>query len=446
MTIAAKMADFTLKTSYDDIPPNVKELAKTALVDYVGVTYIGANMDESDIIKRYIERKPQNNESKAIGINGYYSMEDAAMMNGFFSHLLDYDDAGLVGHPSAVLMSTCFAAGETMAITGKELMTAYIIGYEITLKLADALMPMLTSNGWHGTPVFGNIGATIVAGRIFKLSKEQLTNAIGIATTMASGLMENFGTVAKPFHAGMAAANGIRASRLAQAGLTSSPTSIEGECGYAKLFAHTKLEEEDLEFGGSWNLFLQDLLLKKYPCCSAAHTALDGIEEICREQKLHYKDVKQVVVGVPKFTLKNLIHPEPKNSIEARFSMNYALATLLVTGKFDVDSFSGKVLNNKEIRKMMKKIEMKEGEDFKGTEYIDNEPAVIDLYTYNQDYYHKRIDFSKGTTVNPLSEEELHEKFFACLGGKNNTSIGILEGLKNIEQIPDIRFFMGTVM
>ena len=446
MTVAEKIADFAIDTGYKHIPENVKKLAKRALIDYVGVTYIGGAAEESDIIKKYVQGKPQNDECKAIGLDGYYSMEDAALMNGFFSHVLDYDDASLVGHPSAVLMSTCFAAGETMSITGKELMTAYILGYEVELQLADILMPMLTSNGWHGTPVFGSIGAAVSTSRIFKLPKDQFVNAIGLAATMASGHMENFGTTAKPFHAGMAASNGIKAAKLAKAGLAAADTSIEGKCGYARLFAHTEIRQEAVEFGTRWKLFLQDLLLKKYPCCSASHTALNGIEEIRDEYSISYKDVKKIVVGVPKFTLINLIHPEPKNANEARFSMNYALATLLVTGKFDVDSFSEKALYNPEVRALMKRIEMKEGKDFQDTPYIDNEPAVIDLYTYGQEYYHKRIDFSKGTTVNPLTDEELEEKFFSCLGGRNERNRKILEGLMDIEDIPDVRFFLGTVM
>ncbi|MCI9595746.1 MAG: MmgE/PrpD family protein [Firmicutes bacterium] len=98
---------------------------------------------------------------------------------------------------------TCFAVGETLASSGKDLMTAYILGYEVSLKIADALMPELTGRGWHGTPVFGTIGAAVCAGKIMKLPKEVLVNAIGIAATMASGLMENFGTNVKPFHAGI---------------------------------------------------------------------------------------------------------------------------------------------------------------------------------------------------------------------------------------------------
>ena len=446
MTVASKMADFVLDTNYQDIPDKVKELAKKALIDYVGVTYAGTRTKEAEIIKEYINAKPQNDESKAIGIKGYYSIEDAAMLNGFMSHVLDYDDAGLTGHPSAILLSTCFSAGEMKAVSGKEMMTAYVIGYEVILKLADILMPELTSNGWHGTPVFGNIGAAVVASRLFKLPREKIINAIGIAATMASGIMENFGTQAKPFHVGMAVSNGIRAARLAQVGLTAAPTAIEGKCGYAKLFAQKTIREEELKLGDNWNLMLQDLFLKKYPCCSAAHTALNGLEEIRNEYDIKYTDVKELIVGVPKFTLINLIHPEPQTPIEARFSMNYALATLLVTGKFNVDSFNGKTLSCEKIRDVMKKIKMVEAEDFKDTPYIDNEPSIIDLYTYDQKYYHKRVDFARGSMVNPLSQEEIDEKFYDCIGGKNNESTAILDGLKNVEQISDMKFFVGMVM
>lgn len=147
MTVASKIADFIWDINYVDIPNNVKDLAKRALIDYVAATSIGAKANGSEVIKRYVAEKPQNDECKAIRVNGYFTMEDAALMNGYFAHLLDYDDAGLTGHPSAVLMSTCFAVGETLAISGEELMTAYILGYEVSLKIADALMPELTGRG-----------------------------------------------------------------------------------------------------------------------------------------------------------------------------------------------------------------------------------------------------------------------------------------------------------
>lgn len=244
----------------------------------------------------------------------------------------------------------------------------------------------------------------------------------------------------------MAASNGIKAVKLAKAGLIASPVALEGKCGYAKLFSEKSITENAIRFGDSWKLLLQDLLIKKYPCCSASHAALNGMEELMEENRLHYHDVKRVVVGVPKFTLINLIHPEPKNPTEARFSMHYALASVLVTGRFDVNSFHSKALNNEEVRSVMKRIEMKEGEDFKETPYIDNEPAVIDLYTYDGHYYHKRIDFAKGTTVNPFTEDELAEKFFACLGGETEKNKKVLENLRNIENIPDVRFFLGMAL
>lgn len=446
MTIAAKIADFTLKTSYDTVPYNVKELAKKALIDYIAVTNIGSKEKSAEIMKRYVFGKPQNDECKAIGTDGYYNMEDAALMNGYFAHLLDYDDVGLAGHPSAVLLSTCFAMGETMEINGKKLMAAYIIGYEVSLKLAEALMPELTEKGWHGTPIFGTIGAAVCAGKIMKLSKENLIDAIGIAASMASGIMENFGTHTKPFHVGMAASNGIKAVKLAKEGLKASPIAIEGECGYARLFAHKKIKKNDVRIGECWELFLQDLMLKKYPCCSAAHTAINGIEELIEDNNIDYKNIKKIVVSVPKFTLLNLIYEAPKTPEQARFSMQYALACVLVTNKFDINSFSVHTLNDKEIKNVMKKIIMKEGECFIETPYIDNEPAVIDLYTLDGRYYNKRIDFAKGNIKNPFTEEELEEKFFLCLGKRTLKNEKFLEDLKAIEKIPDVKFFLGMNM
>ena len=446
MTVAEKIADFVLETEYDSIPTNIKELAKRSLVDYVGVTFIGASTRESEILMDYIGTHAQKDECSIIGRSGYYSIEDAALVNGYFAHILDYDDAGMVGHPSAVLMSTCFTTGEVAAISGTELMTAYIIGYEVSLKLADALMPELTGRGWHGTPVFGCIGAASVAGRILKLSKEQLVNAIGIAATMASGLMENFGTTTKPFHAGMAASNGIKAVKLAQAGLIASPTALEGTCGYGNLFAQIQLTPEDLTLGTDWRLYDEDLLLKKYPCCSAAHASLNALEDIRDEEGIVWEDIDKIDVGVTKFTLINLIHPNPQSPIEARFSMQYAIATTLVIGKFNVKCFKGEILRDERVRSMIQRIRMYEAEEFADDPYADNEPGIVDIYMKDGRHFRKRVDFARGTTINPISDDELYEKFYDCVGGKNGKTEKQLKNLLQIERIPDIRFFMGTIM
>ena len=445
MTVASKIAEYALETTYKSIPENIKELAHRSLLDYVGVTFAGSRTKEAEVLMEYIKTHPQNDESRILGRSGCWCMEDAALVNGYFSHILDYDDAGMIGHPSAVLMSTCFAVGEPEMITGEEFLTAYIVGYQVSLKLADPLMPELTGRGWHGTPVFGCIGSAVAAGRIMKLSKKQMINAIGIAATMASGLMENFGTTTKPFHAGMAAANGIKAAKLAKAGLGASPNAIDGECGYGKLFADILLVESDVVLE-DWTLYEQDLLLKKYPCCSAAHAALNCIEEIRDAENLTVDDIERIDVGVTKFTLINLIHPNPRTAIEARFSMQYAIAATLVTGKFGVESFKGEILKNKEIRELSAHINMFEAEEFVDNPYADNEPAVVRVYLKDGRIKERRVDYAKGSTVNPISDKEIEEKFYECVGERSERYNRMYDYLKAIESVSDMKFFMGMIL
>lgn len=411
MTIVEKIVSFARSTNYESIPNEIKKLAYISLIDYIAVTISGAATKEAETIDRYIRHHMSNQECCIIGKKQKASVEDAALCNGTYAHAQDFDDASLIGHPSAVLYSAAFSTAEYSNSSGKDLLRAYIIGYEVTLKIADSLMPKLTANGWHGTSVFCTIGAAIVSGILLGLSDEELKNALGIAASKASGLMANFGTITKPYHTGMSARNGIECALLAKCGVTSSEHAIEG---YAQAFAQIKLDANQIYFGDDWAIYKRDPLIKKYPCCSAAHTALDAVVELKTKYSIICNQVHHIDVCVPKFTLNNLIYSSPCNDSQARFSMQYCIAEILRYDKLNLGSFTDQKISDKTTQALMKKVYMHEGEDFVLTPYIDNEPAIVTVVLENGNKFAQRVDFARGTVVNPLSDAEIFEKFRYC--------------------------------
>lgn len=440
MSVIENIVEFTVNTSYDLIPEEVKELAHKSLIDYVAVTISGSTAKEAQVFDRYIKLHRGKPECRLIGKGHRVPAEDAALGNGVFAHVQDFDDAGLAGHPSAVLYSVAFAAGETNKKSGREMMRAYILGYEVTLKIADALMPKLATNGWHATSVFCTLGACVTAGILYNLSKEEFHNALGAAASRASGLMANFGTGTKPFHAGMAARNGIECALLAKCGITASRYAIEGQGGYAQTFARIELCADNICFGKDWTAYKQDPLIKKYPCCSAAHTALDAVSLLKRENNINVSRIKKVNVDVPEFTLRNLVYPLPKNVNEARFSMQFSLASMLLFDELSLNSYTSERLLDKEVLSLMSQVSMKEGEAFKDTPYLDNEPAVVTITLKDDIEYSKRIDFAGGTVQDPISEKDLLSKFQNCtsvLLSEKDTQ-ALYELLKNVVNEPNL--------
>lgn len=448
MTIIEKTAKFLHETSLDDIPAEVLSTAHMALIDYMGVAYAGCRTEDCKIIKRYIGEDTGKPEATVIGTGEKVSAEYAALANGVSSHALDYDDVSLatIGHPSTVLASTVFAAAEEAGANGHETLKAFLLSMEAMHKLALAVMPDLTNRGWHTTSVFGSIGAAAAASILYKADYDTTVNALAIAASKSSGLRVNFGTYTKPYHAGMAAKNGIESVKLAIAGMNGSPDAIEGSDGFAQAFAGVKLSAEDINFGGEWDLQNPGLLFKKYPVCSSSHTAIDAFFDLKSEYAFSKDDIKYVNAGMSEFAFRNLLFNNPTSITQAKFSMPYAIACAAVHGSVKLSDFTEEAINDPMLRDFMKLVQMTEDEAFSGLGILMNEPAVLHIELNDGTKLEKRVDYPLGTAPRPLPEETAREKFYDCLGEiKTESKEALFDRLKKIEFEENIREFTNNM-
>ena len=242
-----KVARFIAETGYEDVPGEAVRIAKKAILDWVGVTIAGSNEPVTRIVSEQVRRMKAVGEAGVIGKGFQTSADLAAWANGTAGHALDYDDtfanaAAFNFHPTVAILSAVLALGEKIKSSGREILASYIVGIEAESRIGAAIGRHTSETGWHLTPVVGTMGAVAASASILRLHTEQARMALGIASSMAGGLLQNFGTMTKPLHGGNSARNGVVAALVAQNGLTANESIMEGNFGFCSMFSAGKVK------------------------------------------------------------------------------------------------------------------------------------------------------------------------------------------------------------
>lgn len=360
-SLAQALAEFTVDSRPEHFPRRAREMAVDAITDCVGCMLAGSREPLSGSILRVVADVTGRLAVPLVGTMRSASPEESALHGGAIAHALDYDDTNhpAYAHPSAVIVPAAFATARLGAATGADVVTAYILGLEVFGKLGRALNTAHYKRGWHATCSFGTLAAVVVAGRLLRLDVPQMTLAIGIAASAASGLRVNFGTMVKPLHAGYAARNGVLAAMLAREGFDASELSLDHQYGYCNVFNDGL--PKDLAPLRSWGEPLEiltdyGLALKPYPSCGATHPGIEAALEIHR--RLQAAPIKSVRAGVPEMAFAPLIHVMPHIPLEGKFSLHYCLAVALLEGTVGLASFTQEKVDDPRIRALIPKIAM----------------------------------------------------------------------------------------
>jgi 2-methylcitrate dehydratase PrpD len=305
-------------------------VAKQCIMDWFGVTLAGLEEPVARILRDEIAANSRG-RSSIVGSTLTCAPADAALVNGATSHALDYDDVHpLVGHPTAAILPAALAVGEAEGRTGMEILRAFIAGYETAAFVGSLVMPSHYARGFHSTATLGSFGAAAAAGLLMNLDDAQMAIAFGLAGTQAAGLKSMFGTMAKPFHAGRAAANGVLAARLAARGFTANPGVLEVEQGFiATQSDGLATDEVRLPRPGS---IIVDTLFKYHAACYLTHSAIEAVTVLRHQLALNGEDVAAIDVHVPSGHLSVCNIPAPRTGLETKFSLRHT-AALAACGK-----------------------------------------------------------------------------------------------------------------
>jgi len=443
MSAAARLAEFVVKTSLEECPPEAVARVRRAALDTLGVMLAGAAEPVAGIVRKVVRAEGGIPLATVVGTQLKTAPGWAALANGAAGHAHDFDDTNfaLLGHPSVPLLSTALAAAEAETAAGRALALGYIIGFEIDVALGTALNPDHYTRGWHATSSIGTLGCAAAAARIMGLDVVQTRHALAIAASHASGLKENFGSMTKPYHAGHAARNGLLAAQLAREGMTASETALEGKQGYAAAFGGAHGLDQALEsLGRTWHLLASGIAVKPYPSCALTHSAIDALLDLRAEHRLSPSEVAAVQVGVNSVVPDVLAHSRPTTALERKFSMQYCAAAALAEGRVDFGSFTDGEVANRDTRELMARVAM----------VIDPElPQGVEQHAWSRVTVRLRdgrtlsteARGARGHPDTPLSDAALREKFLGCARTvlSADEADGVAEQIGHLEDIPDIR-------
>lgn len=443
------VADFVVGTDVRTQSDYALHMAERALVDTVGGA-LAAREDESvHAIWSALAGRLPSGVATVWDRSARTQARDAALINGVAAHALDYDDVvdDLIAHPSAVLVPTALAVAEETGASGRALLDAYCVGYQVECALGAGLsVQRHYSKGWHSTATVGVLGATAVAARLYRLNTRQVASALAIAASMAAGSRRNFGSMTKPLHAGLAASNGVLASVLASADFTGAADQLESPGGYFALFG----DGDDVDLGaardqleGPWLLAGGNLNVKRYACCYYAHRAAGAALQLT-QQAIDERDIARVSVTVQPGGLRPLIHTNPTDGRQAKFSLEYIVAACLHDGRLTLASFEDAAVWRPEIQALRARVCVQENAR-PPIGPIDWEQgyAVVQVTTHGHRIYEARLDLPPGHARAPLSETELDDKFRDCLSfGGFDAPEGLYRRLRSARDEPDARNLM----
>jgi 2-methylcitrate dehydratase PrpD len=447
--ITAQVATFIEKTRISEMPGPVVQKAKQLVTDLLGVATAGSREKAARIIQGFIEEQNARGSATIIGTDQRSHPAASSLANGISGHVLDYDDVSepMYGHPTVAVLPACLALGEELDVSGKDLLESYIIGLEVTVKLSYGMNPAHYEHGWHSTCTLGSMGAAAAAAKLLGLTGEQLRTALALAASQAGGLQQNFGTMIKPFHAGRAAENGVLAALLAQRGWTGDQNILEAPLGFFHLFCgpgHYDAERCVNSLGKPFEIDRPGIILKKYPSCAFSHPAIDAALIITQDPHYDVSKLERVEGRIHSLADQILIHRNPQTGLEAKFSMEACVALALLDGRVNTKSFTDRRLANKDFKEILRRVQrVVTASDKKGPRGFG--PAEVRVLLKGGDIMEARVEKAKGNAENPMTEEEIREKYLDCCSDvlsqrsieKSLSLLQNLDGLDGIRPLMD---------
>ena len=320
------------------------EKAKRTALDCVGAALAGVVEPVSQTSTNYVKKLGGPAQASVFGAGLKASVADAALANGCIAHALDYDDCGVkIGHPSVLVLPAVLSLGEHLGASGKDILTAYIVGLEVEGKLAlHADFKLMQARLNHQT-WYGSIGAAAACAKLLKLDVAKTRMALGIAANFACGLSANHGSMAGAMAAGNACRNGVVAALMAEGGITANPDIIEVKNGfYDTLVGAGRYDAERMAeaLGKPFYIESPGIGLKKYPSCYHTHRALDGVFQLLGEHRVNHEAIAEVDMGTSERAMRVLAFSEPATPYQAKYSMPYCIAAAVVDHQVTLDTFT----------------------------------------------------------------------------------------------------------
>jgi 2-methylcitrate dehydratase PrpD len=446
------VAEFILNRKYEDIPAGVIAIGKKSILDGFGLALAGSVSQTGNLTRKYIQAQGMTSgKSTIMGTSMKTTPRFAAFANGVSSHADDFDDTqlavakdrvyGLLTHPTSPVLPPAFALAELGGVSGKQLMLAYHLGVEVETKIAEAISPRHYGDGFHSTGTCGSFGSVTACAKLRGFTLDQTLNAFGIVAAEAAGLRENFGTMTKPFQAGHAAENGICAADLAGLGWTAAQQILEAPRGFFHAYGGSYDPAAIMStLGNPWTFASPGVSIKPYPSGSLTHPAMNAAFRLIQKYKFVPADVEKVDVGTNHNMPNALIHHRPKTSLEAKFSMEFCIAILVLEKRAVLSQFTDEVVQRPDVQEMIRKVNFYVDPAAEQAGF-DKMRSIVTFHLKDGRTVSDQSDFAKGSPADPMSYDEVAAKFRGCAefaGWAKDKSDAIIESVDSLERAADV--------
>jgi 2-methylcitrate dehydratase PrpD len=448
MGITQELARYCNRMMFNDLSDEVIDCVKYRFLDFISVACRGSKEDPSQTIYRFV-REMEKGEGVIVGTKEKAPYLYSALANGTSSHAIEMDDVDNESslHPGVVVFPSALATGEMAGASGKSFILAVVLGYEVMVRLGSALGPENSyKRGFHPTGTCGTFGSSVASSKILGLQEEEILNAIGISGSQAAGSMEYLaqGAWTKPFHAGWAAHSGMVAALLSRKGFKGPSSILEGRDGFLHAYSVGADPSKVLEGIGSRFQILQTSV-KIHACCRYMHSPIDAVLKIVKENNLRPEQVKKVKVGILRAGAPLIADPieskyKSQSIVDAQFSMPFGAAAALLYGKAGLKEFQLSTIQSRPVREMMRKVVCIVDPELDRT-FPKQWRATAEILTEDEKRYSTTVEYPKGDPENPLSWEEMIERFHDLTGQimKKDQRLKIVEAVERLDGIKDMR-------
>jgi 2-methylcitrate dehydratase PrpD len=448
------VVQFITSTDRPAFPRDALDIGKRCIIDGLGVMLAGTAADASTILRDYTRRSTGAVEATAFGREPFRtSAAAAALLNGTAGHALDFDDTqlatsadrifGLLTHPTVPPLVAVLAIGEREGASGAQFLDAFLTGFEVECKIAEAIHPHHYKKGFHSSGTVGTFGAAVAAARLLRLDAAAVAHTLAIAGSMASGIRVNFGTMTKPLHVGRAAQNGVVAAELAAEGFTGGHDALDPPWGFFRVFSFDDGFDADRiigVLGNPYTIVSPGISIKPYPCGVLGHPTMDAMRRLVTDHDVQPERIASIRVRAGSNILNPLRYPIANNELEAKFCPAFMVSAIALRRKAGIHEFTDEFVRSEPVQRMMRKVErvLDPAIEARGFEKIRS-TVEVDL-TDGRTLVEHADERYRGGPDRPFTREELFEKFSECasivLGDDAVTRV--FEMVETIDQVPDV--------
>jgi 2-methylcitrate dehydratase PrpD len=437
----ARIGAFIADTRGPGLPAAARELATLTLVDFVGAAVAGAREPVSQLAARHVGAAPAGEAATVIGHAVRARPVDAAFINGTTGHALDFDDSNLVlgGHPSVVLYPGLLALGEARGASGRDVLDAYVIGFEVLVAFARAVNFEHYEKGWHPTATLGTFGAAAAAARLLGLDAQQAATAIALAASMASGVKANFGSMAKPLQVGEASRKGLLCALLAADGATASAGALDAKQGFLEVYngaGHYRAEA--LAAIGEHNELLRSgIHFKQYACCGSTHAPIDAASLLRKQHGLQARDIAAVRVAMNARRRPHVDRPVVQDELAAKFSVQYTVAAALADGFVGLRHFAPEAIARADLQHLLRRVELA---DLEGGDAALAQGCELTVQTTDGATFSTRLDTAEGRDADAY-RGYMQQKFHDCVHHRFDQAAGdeLLQALLAVDRCANVQ-------